>query len=658
VGYKESVLGKLDAGYAHEVTKTLVEIGPHKVAGTEKEHKAAAWIHDEMKKVGVADVTSEGFPVYVRDVSQGALLTVLEPEKKEILAYPMPCTYPTEGDGITGELVYVNRGTAADFLHDMNGKVVLAKIDWPDMKIGSNQNYFRSRMAVESWVRGASAVVVFDDLAPPGAVRSLLHPLSPIPVIGITNSEARTLTSSLKQGTKLVVNVKSHIQKAMPGISYNIIGTIRGSRYPDERIIIASHYDTWWNGAADSLSGVGCLLDIARAMNDAGVSPDRSIVFIAHGAEEQGWPCWFDWLIGSYSNIFLNHPDWAGKVVAELNVDVVGFKLGDCSIETTPELYPVVKKAAEDIEMRPGSLFYSTSPSRLFTILDSGTYLFAGVPTANITFWPEHYWTYYHTACDDMQLVTDESLLWTSRLWATTSLRLASSGPMALSLCELAKAVETDAQDNRQRLASSGVVDVDFSTLLSHAQDLNRIGRELEVLAGERRFSGKDVSLLGGVILKALRHFNRNMYILGGSDADSAYYATDPYTIEASSIVRAVRSLRRRDVGDSIARLEEVFAMRSGKSMSQGGYRYVLDNCITPRIWAQRLQRYVDVYPEWESLRSKMQSGEQFEEEIRSLEMKLDFVFSDLKDTVASTDRIILRVNDMVTEGMRCLEIA
>ena len=45
-------------------------------------------------------------------------------------AHPMASTCPTEGDGITGELVYVDRGTADDFHgRDVNGKIVLSGVE-------------------------------------------------------------------------------------------------------------------------------------------------------------------------------------------------------------------------------------------------------------------------------------------------------------------------------------------------------------------------------------------------------------------------------------------------------------------------------------------------------------------------------------------------
>jgi Zn-dependent M28 family amino/carboxypeptidase len=82
--------------------------------------------------------------------------------------------------------------------------------------------------------------------------------------------------------------------------TYNVIGKISGNQRPDEYIIYTAHWDhlgigrkeasgdSTYNGALDNASGTAGLLEIAKAFKSMGNPPDRSIVFLAVTAEEQG----------------------------------------------------------------------------------------------------------------------------------------------------------------------------------------------------------------------------------------------------------------------------------------------------------------------------------------------------------------------------------
>ncbi|TCD08387.1 M20/M25/M40 family metallo-hydrolase [Pedobacter frigidisoli] len=110
--------------------------------------------------------------------------------------------------------------------------------------------------------------------------------------------------------------------------SQNIIGKITGSKRPDETIIYTAHWDhlgigkaingdSVYNGAVDNASGVASMLAIAKAFKDSKEKPERSIIFLAVTAEEQG-------LLGSeYYSLNPIYP--LNKTVANLNMDALGF---------------------------------------------------------------------------------------------------------------------------------------------------------------------------------------------------------------------------------------------------------------------------------------------------------------------------------------------
>lgn len=85
----------------------------------------------------------------------------------------------------------------------------------------------------------------------------------------------------------------SHIE------SRNVIGRLTGSRFPDETISFAGHWDSFGMGppdaqgrrmrpgAVDDALGIAGVIEIARAFA-AGPRPERSLVFAAWTAEERG----------------------------------------------------------------------------------------------------------------------------------------------------------------------------------------------------------------------------------------------------------------------------------------------------------------------------------------------------------------------------------
>ncbi|PRD57503.1 peptidase M28 [Sphingobacterium gobiense] len=106
--------------------------------------------------------------------------------------------------------------------------------------------------------------------------------------------------------------------------SNNVIAKLEGSKRPDEVIIYTAHWDhlgvgetidgdSIYNGAIDNAAGVAALFEIAKAFQAAQVKSERSIVFLAVTAEEEG-------LLGSA--YYAQHPIFPlNKTVANLNMD-------------------------------------------------------------------------------------------------------------------------------------------------------------------------------------------------------------------------------------------------------------------------------------------------------------------------------------------------
>jgi len=71
---------------------------------------------------------------------------------------------------------------------------------------------------------------------------------------------------------------------------YNTVAEIRGTEKPEEVVILGAHLDSWdlGTGATDNGTGSMAVLAAARALQEAGVKPKRTIRFILFSGEEQG----------------------------------------------------------------------------------------------------------------------------------------------------------------------------------------------------------------------------------------------------------------------------------------------------------------------------------------------------------------------------------
>ena len=106
----------------------------------------------------------------------------------------------------------------------------------------------------------------------------------------------------------------------------NVAAIIKGSKFPEEYIVISSHLDHIGikkgqinNGADDDGSGTVALLEIAEAFKmaaDAGQGPKRSLIFLHVTGEEKG-------LLGS--KYYTNNPLYPlAQTMTNLNVDMIG----------------------------------------------------------------------------------------------------------------------------------------------------------------------------------------------------------------------------------------------------------------------------------------------------------------------------------------------
>jgi N-acetylated-alpha-linked acidic dipeptidase len=283
--------------------------------------------------------------------------------------------YSGAGD-VSSELVYVNYGLIEDYARldslgvSVRGKVAIARYG----------RSFRGIKAREAERNGAIALLLYSDPADDGFTRGDVYPEGPmrpptavqrgsvmngtgdpttpgwpsvrgarrlpldslrvprIPVVPLSWANAAELLRDVRgaaipqewQGGlpfryhigpgPVRARVLVRLDTATSAIKsiWNTYGTIRGTEYPDQLVILGAHRDAWGPGATDDVSGTVSVLEAARAVAEearAGRRPKRTIIFATWDAEEWG-------LIGSTEYVEEDSARLTRGGVAYLNQDV------------------------------------------------------------------------------------------------------------------------------------------------------------------------------------------------------------------------------------------------------------------------------------------------------------------------------------------------
>jgi len=142
---------------------------------------------------------------------------------------------------------------------------------------------------------GAIGVVVrslssfTDDVPHTGGTRYGLN-IPKIPAVAISTEGADLLSSLLKDDADLRFYFETHCEMLPDVLSYNVVGEIKGSEFPDEIIAVGGHLDSWdlSEGAHDD--GAGCVqsIEVLRIMKAMDYQPKRTIRAVMFMNEENG----------------------------------------------------------------------------------------------------------------------------------------------------------------------------------------------------------------------------------------------------------------------------------------------------------------------------------------------------------------------------------
>lgn len=296
--------------------------------GTEGERRAAAYIADQFKQLGLSPATNssylEPFPLY-KDTLINAVVKINE------VAFEWKKDFNTSIGTHSStmqfsEVLFLGaKQPDTSFKLNMTGKLVIV----------SNRNAIWQALN-----KGVAMIMIIDNKISSSVFSGMKNTegysnISPL-IYTISENMAAAImgehyADSLKRPSFKPVVYKSNIfidhqQRTDKIFSNNVIGVVEGSDKKDEYLLITSHYDhigkqdTVINyGADDDGSGTVSILEMAEAFakaKAAGNGPRRTIVFMTVSGEEKG-------LWGS--EYYSEHPVFnLDKTTADLNIDMIG----------------------------------------------------------------------------------------------------------------------------------------------------------------------------------------------------------------------------------------------------------------------------------------------------------------------------------------------
>ena len=144
-----------------------------------------------------------------------------------------------------------------------------------------------------------------------------------------------------RQDFQLEFDIRNHFFPG-PMKYHNILAVIKGSKYPDEYVMMGGHLDAYdiATGSTDDGQGVCVTMEAARLLAAAGAKPKRSIMFCIWTAEEYG-------LLGSKYFVLNKTVPW-NKISNYFNRD--GGPLAATSITVPPAMYDDFVKACEPLK--------------------------------------------------------------------------------------------------------------------------------------------------------------------------------------------------------------------------------------------------------------------------------------------------------------------
>jgi carboxypeptidase Q len=292
----------LTRGRAHENLRILCKDIGQRLSGSDNAAKSVIATADMLRRAGADTVYLQ--PVMVPKWERGPkeVATVSwGHETQRLRSCLLGMSVGTPEAGIKADVVMVRDFDELKALGEKGVKDKIVFINYPMRPELIQNGYgdavrFRGSGASEASRLGAKAVMIRSvthalDTFPHTGTTRYDKDVTPIPAFACSTVDAEWLADLLTRQPKGVqLYLKARPVQHPDVLSYNVIGEIRGARYPDEIITVGGHLDSWDLGEGAHDDGAGCVqsIEVIAAIKALGLRPQRTIRAVMFMNEENG----------------------------------------------------------------------------------------------------------------------------------------------------------------------------------------------------------------------------------------------------------------------------------------------------------------------------------------------------------------------------------
>ncbi|MCB0696733.1 MAG: M20/M25/M40 family metallo-hydrolase, partial [Chitinophagaceae bacterium] len=290
-------------GQCYDNLRVLCKDVGHRLSGSPEAEKAVAWGEKAMEAAGADKVWLQpvDVPYWVRGKESlklkfsnsdtyievpmlslgnavGTNGKVLEAEV--IIANSFEEFERIPAKDVKGKIVFFNYRFRQDFIHTFNGYGDAGPYRWKGPSIAS--------------AKGASGIIIrsvstgVDDFPHTGAMH-YADSVKPIPAVAIGNTSADMLEQQFKKGP-VTAQITAECRMIGTAKSYNVIGEITGTVYPNKVIVVGGHLDSWDVGDGAHDDGAGCVqsIEVIRTLKALNIQPRYTVRAVLFMNEENG----------------------------------------------------------------------------------------------------------------------------------------------------------------------------------------------------------------------------------------------------------------------------------------------------------------------------------------------------------------------------------
>jgi carboxypeptidase Q len=283
----------------YEYLRELCEIGP-RLSGSENSMKAINWAYEKMKSLGFDKVWLQPVmvPHWERGEAENCKILDLN---KDLSVLALGGSIATPPDGITAEVIEVKSFQELVQKKDQaKNKIVFFSRALDESKINTFAGYGgavdqRIKGAIEAAKYGAIGVVIRSittrhDNVPHTGVMDYNDTIPKIPAAALGYLDADFLSDELKKNPALKLNLKLLCRTLLDAQSFNVIGEIKGTEFPDEIVLVGGHFDSWDVGCGAHDNGAGCIqtMEVLDLMKRLDIKLKRTLRCVFFINEENG----------------------------------------------------------------------------------------------------------------------------------------------------------------------------------------------------------------------------------------------------------------------------------------------------------------------------------------------------------------------------------